>query len=88
MGGCVTPPDDVTAVTPLWRYLQCDPLQCDACGAPVVAPAGSRPSALMEDEDCPDLVPIGADGAEQTDASPGRKIPVTIITGYLGEARE
>lgn len=36
----------------------------------------------MEDEDCPDLVPIGA---EQSDGSPGGKIPVTIITGYLGE---
>ncbi|KAF4802995.1 COBW domain-containing protein 1 [Turdus rufiventris] len=41
----------------------------------------------MDDEDCPDLVPIGADGAEQTDASPGRKIPVTIITGYLGAGK-
>ncbi|XP_042636100.1 COBW domain-containing protein 1-like isoform X3 [Catharus ustulatus] len=41
----------------------------------------------MEDEDCPDLVPIGTDGAEQTDASPGRKIPVTIITGYLGAGK-
>lgn len=39
----------------------------------------------MEDEDCPDLVPIGA---EHTDGSPGGKIPVTIITGYLGEERE
>ncbi|NWR23610.1 CBWD3 protein, partial [Emberiza fucata] len=46
------------------------------------------PSALMEDEDCPDLVPIGAGGAELTDAGPDRKIPVTIITGYLGEQRE
>ncbi|NXF18259.1 CBWD1 protein, partial [Rhodinocichla rosea] len=43
------------------------------------------PSALMEDEDCPDLVPIG--GAELTDAGPGRKIPVTIITGYLGAGK-
>ncbi|NXI00434.1 CBWD1 protein, partial [Pachycephala philippinensis] len=43
--------------------------------------------ALMEDEDCPDLVPIGADGAEETDASPGRKIPVTIITGDLGAGK-
>lgn len=42
----------------------------------------------MEDEDCPDLVPIGPDSAEQTEGSPGRKIPVTIITGYLGEERE
>lgn len=50
--------------------------------------AGPGLSALMEDEDCPDLVPIGADGAEQTEGSPGRKIPVTIVTGYLGEERE
>uniref|UniRef100_A0A8C0V1Y6 CobW/HypB/UreG nucleotide-binding domain-containing protein n=1 Tax=Cyanistes caeruleus TaxID=156563 RepID=A0A8C0V1Y6_CYACU len=41
----------------------------------------------MEDEDCPDLVPIGADAAEQTDANPSRKIPVTIITGYLGAGK-
>ncbi|KAM4878951.1 zinc-regulated GTPase metalloprotein activator 1A-like isoform 2-T2 [Sylvia borin] len=38
----------------------------------------------MEDEDCPDLVPIGA---EQSEGSPGRKIPVTIITGYLGAGK-
>ncbi|XP_037980755.1 COBW domain-containing protein 1-like isoform X2 [Motacilla alba alba] len=41
----------------------------------------------MEDEDCPDLVPIGAGAAEQTEAGPGRKIPVTIITGYLGAGK-
>uniref|UniRef100_A0A8C9MLC2 Uncharacterized protein n=1 Tax=Serinus canaria TaxID=9135 RepID=A0A8C9MLC2_SERCA len=29
----------------------------------------------------------GAGGAEQTDAGPGRKIPVTIITGYLGAGK-
>ncbi|KAF1609285.1 UNVERIFIED_CONTAM: COBW domain-containing protein 1, partial [Eudyptes robustus] len=47
--------------------------------------AGAR--ALMEDEDCPDLVPIGAGGAEETESSPSRKIPVTIITGYLGAGK-
>ncbi|KAM6991508.1 zinc-regulated GTPase metalloprotein activator 1A-like isoform 2-T2 [Passerculus sandwichensis] len=41
----------------------------------------------MEDEDCPDLVPIGAGGAELADAGPDRKIPVTIITGYLGAGK-
>ncbi|XP_062369040.1 zinc-regulated GTPase metalloprotein activator 1A-like isoform X8 [Cinclus cinclus] len=41
----------------------------------------------MEDEDCPDLVPIGAGGTEHTDTGPGRKIPVTIITGYLGAGK-
>lgn len=41
----------------------------------------------MEDEDCPDLVPIDAGGAEETQSSPSSKIPVTIITGYLGEER-
>ncbi|NXW50889.1 CBWD2 protein, partial [Nyctiprogne leucopyga] len=40
--------------------------------------------APMEDEDCPDLVPIDSGGAEEAECSPGRKIPVTIITGYLG----
>lgn len=40
----------------------------------------------MEDEDCPDLVPIDAVGSEETESSPGGKIPVTIITGYLGES--
>ncbi|NXU65635.1 CBWD1 protein, partial [Horornis vulcanius] len=47
----------------------------------------AAPSAPMEDEECPDLVPIGAGGAEQTEAGPGRKIPVTIITGYLGAGK-
>ncbi|KAM6328527.1 zinc-regulated GTPase metalloprotein activator 1A-like isoform 3-T3 [Alca torda] len=41
----------------------------------------------MEDEDCPDLVPIDAGGAENTESSPSRKIPVTIITGYLGAGK-
>ncbi|XP_029859876.1 COBW domain-containing protein 1-like isoform X3 [Aquila chrysaetos chrysaetos] len=47
--------------------------------------AGAR--ALMEDEDCPDLVPIDAGGAEETQSSPSSKIPVTIITGYLGAGK-
>ncbi|XP_050768634.1 COBW domain-containing protein 1-like isoform X4 [Gymnogyps californianus] len=41
----------------------------------------------MEDEECPDLVPIDAGGAEETEPSPSRKIPVTIITGYLGAGK-
>ncbi|XP_049650930.1 COBW domain-containing protein 1-like isoform X3 [Accipiter gentilis] len=41
----------------------------------------------MEDEDCPDLVPIDAGGAEETQSSPSSKIPVTIITGYLGAGK-
>ncbi|KAM6109697.1 zinc-regulated GTPase metalloprotein activator 1A-like isoform 2-T2 [Phoenicopterus ruber ruber] len=41
----------------------------------------------MEDEDCPDLVPIETGGAEETESSPSRKIPVTIITGYLGAGK-
>lgn len=41
----------------------------------------------MEDEDCPDLVPIDAVGSEETESSPGGKIPVTIITGYLGAGK-
>lgn len=63
---------DVTAVTSGARRQ----------GPAVSGPGRAGPSALMEDEDCPDLVPIGA---EQNDGSPGGKIPVTIITGYLGE---
>ncbi|KAF1476321.1 COBW domain-containing protein 1, partial [Pygoscelis antarcticus] len=47
--------------------------------------AGAR--ALMEDEDCPDLVPIDAGGAEETESRPSGKIPVTIITGYLGAGK-
>lgn len=36
---------------------------------------------MMEDEDdCPELVPINTQPAP-----PAQKIPVTIITGYLGE---
>ncbi|XP_071588449.1 zinc-regulated GTPase metalloprotein activator 1A-like isoform X2 [Heliangelus exortis] len=41
----------------------------------------------MEDEDCPELVPIDAVGAEQTVPGPSEKIPVTIITGYLGAGK-
>ncbi|KAM9508279.1 zinc-regulated GTPase metalloprotein activator 1A-like isoform 1-T1 [Guaruba guarouba] len=41
----------------------------------------------MEDEDCPDLVPIDAGGEGETESSRGRKIPVTIITGYLGAGK-
>ncbi|KAM9262876.1 putative COBW domain-containing protein 7 isoform 2-T2 [Morus bassanus] len=41
----------------------------------------------MEDEDCPDLVPIEAGGAEGAEPSPSRRIPVTIITGYLGAGK-
>ncbi|XP_054034406.1 zinc-regulated GTPase metalloprotein activator 1A isoform X2 [Dryobates pubescens] len=41
----------------------------------------------MEDEDCPDLVPIDTGGAEETEFGPSRKIPVTIITGYLGAGK-
>uniref|UniRef100_A0A8C6Z958 CobW C-terminal domain-containing protein n=1 Tax=Nothoprocta perdicaria TaxID=30464 RepID=A0A8C6Z958_NOTPE len=39
----------------------------------------------MEDEDCPELIPIGPGGAEGAQA--GAKIPVTIITGYLGAGK-
>uniref|UniRef100_A0A8D0FEW6 CobW C-terminal domain-containing protein n=1 Tax=Strix occidentalis caurina TaxID=311401 RepID=A0A8D0FEW6_STROC len=43
----------------------------------------------MENEDCPDLVPIEAGGAEEAEPErgPSRKIPVTIITGYLGAGK-
>ncbi|XP_074667830.1 putative COBW domain-containing protein 7 isoform X5 [Strix aluco] len=43
----------------------------------------------MENEDCPDLVPIEAGGAEEAEpeSGPSRKIPVTIITGYLGAGK-
>lgn len=37
------------------------------------------------EEDCPELVPIEAKQREEEEQSgPGAKIPVTIITGYLG----
>uniref|UniRef100_U3IXM8 CobW C-terminal domain-containing protein n=2 Tax=Anas platyrhynchos TaxID=8839 RepID=U3IXM8_ANAPP len=41
--------------------------------------------AVMEDEECPALVPIAGGGSEGPDA--GRRIPVTIITGYLGAGK-
>uniref|UniRef100_A0A8C4UXX8 CobW C-terminal domain-containing protein n=1 Tax=Falco tinnunculus TaxID=100819 RepID=A0A8C4UXX8_FALTI len=41
----------------------------------------------MEDEDCPDLVPIDAGSAEETESGLSEKIPVTIITGYLGAGK-
>ncbi|NXU56078.1 CBWD1 protein, partial [Turnix velox] len=45
------------------------------------------PAALMDDEDCPNLVPIDAGDMEDADCSPSGKIPVTIITGYLGAGK-
>ncbi|KAM6105669.1 LOW QUALITY PROTEIN: zinc-regulated GTPase metalloprotein activator 1A-like [Pterocles gutturalis] len=41
----------------------------------------------MEDEDCPDLVPIDARGAGEAEGGPGGRIPVTVITGYLGAGK-
>lgn len=39
----------------------------------------------LAEEDCPELVPIEAKRREQEEKpGPGAKIPVTIITGYLG----
>ena len=45
------------------------------------------PRSHMEDEDCPDLVPIDVGIVQDSEPGSGRKIPVTIITGYLGEER-
>lgn len=37
------------------------------------------------EEDCPELIPIETKHREEEEKSdPGAKIPVTIITGYLG----
>lgn len=51
----------------------------------------SRASAAVDDaeeqaeEDCPELVPIETKQREEEQKSgPAAKIPVTIITGYLG----
>ncbi|XP_068783296.1 zinc-regulated GTPase metalloprotein activator 1A [Struthio camelus] len=41
----------------------------------------------MEDEDCPDLIPIGPGGAAGAQAGASAKIPVTVITGYLGAGK-
>ncbi|POI33512.1 hypothetical protein CIB84_002736, partial [Bambusicola thoracicus] len=41
----------------------------------------------MEDEDCPDLVPIDFGIVQDSEPGSGRKIPVTIITGYLGAGK-
>ena len=35
---------------------------------------------MDEEDDCPELVPI-----EEKSTTPAAQIPVTIITGYLGE---
>ncbi|KAJ8782347.1 hypothetical protein J1605_010326 [Eschrichtius robustus] len=42
------------------------------------------------EEDCPELVPIKTKQREEKEetSGPGAKIPVTIITGYLGSALE
>uniref|UniRef100_A0A8B9HEM6 Uncharacterized protein n=1 Tax=Astyanax mexicanus TaxID=7994 RepID=A0A8B9HEM6_ASTMX len=36
------------------------------------------PQVLMEEDDCPELIPI-----EEKISLPSAQIPVTIITGYL-----
>uniref|UniRef100_A0A8C4P649 CobW C-terminal domain-containing protein n=1 Tax=Dromaius novaehollandiae TaxID=8790 RepID=A0A8C4P649_DRONO len=41
----------------------------------------------MEDEDCPDLIPIDSGGAGGAQAGASARIPVTIITGYLGAGK-
>uniref|UniRef100_A0A8C2SS13 COBW domain-containing protein 1-like n=1 Tax=Coturnix japonica TaxID=93934 RepID=A0A8C2SS13_COTJA len=41
----------------------------------------------MEEEDCPDLVPIDIGVVQDSEHGCGRKIPVTIITGYLGAGK-
>ncbi|XP_052557501.1 zinc-regulated GTPase metalloprotein activator 1A-like isoform X3 [Tympanuchus pallidicinctus] len=45
------------------------------------------PWSHMEDEDCPELVPIGVGVVRDSEPDSGRKIPVTIITGYLGAGK-
>uniref|UniRef100_G1N0Q4 CobW/HypB/UreG nucleotide-binding domain-containing protein n=1 Tax=Meleagris gallopavo TaxID=9103 RepID=G1N0Q4_MELGA len=45
------------------------------------------PRSHMEDEDCPELVPIGVGVVQDSEPGSGRKIPVTIITGYLGAGK-
>lgn len=45
------------------------------------------PRSHMEDEDCPDLVPIDVGIVQDSEPGSGRKIPVTIITGYLGAGK-
>lgn len=48
------------------------------------AVAGDKEEELAE-EDCPELVPIETKHREEEEKlGPGAKIPVTIITGYLG----
>ncbi|OXB54790.1 hypothetical protein ASZ78_008190 [Callipepla squamata] len=49
--------------------------------------AAGGPRSHMEGEDCPDLVPIDAGVAQDSEPGPGRKVPVTIITGYLGAGK-
>lgn len=46
----------------------------------ILSPAGMDSRVLEEEDDCPELVPIDNPSAPATD-----QIPVTIITGYLGE---
>uniref|UniRef100_A0A8B9HDJ1 CobW/HypB/UreG nucleotide-binding domain-containing protein n=1 Tax=Astyanax mexicanus TaxID=7994 RepID=A0A8B9HDJ1_ASTMX len=40
------------------------------------------PQVLMEEDDCPELIPI-----EEKISLPSAQIPVTIITGYLGAGK-
>ena len=40
---------------------------------------------MDSDEDCPDLVPMAPARPSPTATSNSQKIPVTIITGFLGQ---
>ena len=56
------------------------------------AAAGAAAAVPMEDggdddnDECPDLVPVAPPTANSGDDD-GRKVPVTVITGYLGRVR-
>uniref|UniRef100_A0A8C3SEN1 CBWD1 protein n=1 Tax=Chelydra serpentina TaxID=8475 RepID=A0A8C3SEN1_CHESE len=54
-----------------------------------LVPLVARRDAPMEEEECPELIPIEDQevGGEEADLSHSIKIPVTIITGYLGAGK-
>lgn len=59
------------------------------CGPGMLEAVGSVEEEDLVEEDCPELVPIETQQREEEQEGKsclGAKIPVTIITGYLGNA--
>ena len=56
-----------------------------AAAAATAVPMEDSSSGDDDNDECPDLVPVAPTADDG--GGDGRKVPVTVITGYLGRAR-